>query len=262
MKNVRKFLPALAMLIVSALMLSTASLAWFAMNDVVTAENMSVTIRSESVYLVIAAVDADDVLDADDVRTNGDTSDDGIAIGSTDLLPAAYYQNGQVKGADDFYVQNASQLALSSSWYTAPALSSGSSAIDTSRIVQLDDGFDGYVVRYRYYVTLSTGSDPVNNMQVKNVSVTKGTVNEGTDITPVKVVVACNGVFDEYSSAKTSSTTDFLPTQTLTSANVAEITVYVYYDGNASTVYTENLADLSDANITFQLKVGSDPVSP
>ena len=43
MKNTRKLIPALAMLLVSAVMMSTASFAWFTMNSTVKAEGMQIT---------------------------------------------------------------------------------------------------------------------------------------------------------------------------------------------------------------------------
>ena len=47
MKNMRKLVPAFAMLMVAAIMMSTASFAWFSMNTTATATGMSVTAKSE-----------------------------------------------------------------------------------------------------------------------------------------------------------------------------------------------------------------------
>ena len=46
MKKMRRLIPAIAMLLVSAVMLSTASFAWFTMNEQVTATGMTVTAQS------------------------------------------------------------------------------------------------------------------------------------------------------------------------------------------------------------------------
>ena len=54
MKTTRKILPALVMLLVSAIMLSTASYAWFASNSTVTATGMSVKVKANNYYLEIA----------------------------------------------------------------------------------------------------------------------------------------------------------------------------------------------------------------
>ena len=60
MKMTRKLIPALVMLLVSAIMLSTASFAWFASNDKVTATNMTVTANSAQQFLQISATNGDD----------------------------------------------------------------------------------------------------------------------------------------------------------------------------------------------------------
>ena len=54
MKMTRKLIPAFVMLIVSAIMLSTASFAWFATNRTVSANNMSVTANANTKYLHIS----------------------------------------------------------------------------------------------------------------------------------------------------------------------------------------------------------------
>ena len=54
MKMTRKLIPALVMLLVSAIMLSTASFAWFASNEKVTATGMSVTANSAQQFLQIS----------------------------------------------------------------------------------------------------------------------------------------------------------------------------------------------------------------
>lgn len=53
MKSYKKIVPAIAMLVISAITLTSASYAWFSMNRQVTATGMNVTVKSES-SLVIA----------------------------------------------------------------------------------------------------------------------------------------------------------------------------------------------------------------
>ena len=65
MKKFRKLIPALCMLLVSALFVGTSTYAWFSMNTQVTATNMQVTAKSNATYLLI---------DTADNGTNKDTS--------------------------------------------------------------------------------------------------------------------------------------------------------------------------------------------
>ena len=53
MKKMRRMIPALCMLLVSAIMLSTASYAWFTMNEAVTATGMQVTAKAGDIFLEI-----------------------------------------------------------------------------------------------------------------------------------------------------------------------------------------------------------------
>ena len=55
MKLTKKLIPALGMLVLSACMLVTSTFAWFAMNDVVKATNMTVSAKGDQVYLQLVA---------------------------------------------------------------------------------------------------------------------------------------------------------------------------------------------------------------
>ena len=55
MKKMRRLIPAVAMLMVAAVMLSTASFAWFTMNDVVTASGMQVQAKAAGNLLISKA---------------------------------------------------------------------------------------------------------------------------------------------------------------------------------------------------------------
>lgn len=53
MKLTKKLIPAIGMLVLSAVMLATSSFAWFSMNSQVTASGMSVTAKADQIYLQI-----------------------------------------------------------------------------------------------------------------------------------------------------------------------------------------------------------------
>ena len=58
MKLTKKLIPALGMLMLSAVMLVTSSFAWFSMNTDVTATGMNVTAKGDQVYLQIVTTEA------------------------------------------------------------------------------------------------------------------------------------------------------------------------------------------------------------
>ena len=54
MKKTRKLIPALAMLLLSAVLMSTASFAWFSMNDKVTVNGMEIQAMADQTFLLIS----------------------------------------------------------------------------------------------------------------------------------------------------------------------------------------------------------------
>lgn len=268
MKMSKKILPALAMLIVSAVMLSTASFAWFALSEQVEANGMSVSIKSDSLYLLIAAVNKETAGGEDKVTTAtltaaqlqgvgenaqklGSTSAEGYAIGTTEIYPAAYYQ-GNVKREDGKVVNSGVDFADHTYWYTATAASPDNFAMDADGAETLT-GFNGYVVRYRYYVTLDVGSNDMDILRVKSLKISDHSDADGATLDPVKVVVACGAQKEEFSVSKDAGEVDLTGGEDLTSRGALEIILYVYYDGNDPTVTTNNVAAISSADIIFTL---------
>jgi hypothetical protein len=98
MKATKKIIPALVMLLVSAVLLSTASYAWFSMNTTVTATGMSVTATVSSNLLI-----AGDELDSTTIKAESAfiTTYNGSSI--TGILEPV----STVNGKDYFYTTNA-----------------------------------------------------------------------------------------------------------------------------------------------------------
>ena len=258
MKMSKTIIPALAMLVVSAVMLTTASLAWFAMNNQVSATNMSVNIKSDSMFLYIAAA-PDDTTEyrSQDVITNGGTSANGIPIGYestgstenkvylTDIYPSAY---------DRETIDTLDALNTPSNWYTASALAPGASAIDNTTKEALGD-FKGYVVRYKYYLTLSEGSNSISKLAITDFELSMKVGGENK-VLPVKVVIASDAGIEELKYGSTGTSQNFnLLSQTLVENEVACFYLFVYYDGNEDSVYTNNIDNIDSASISFKVSV-------
>ena len=278
MKMSKKILPALAMLIVSAVMLSTASFAWFAMGESVTANGMSVSIKSDSLYLLIAAVNEETIAEGYTAETTvltaeqlqaykngtsgekvGSTSAEGYAIGTTDIYPSAFYQEDVLMGKDNsgnrtVGVTKGTDLANAAIWYTATAENADASAMKDGTDTPLTS-FDGYVVRYRYYVTLDKGSNAMDTLTVSNLTITlPDPAGSGTHVKPVRVIVACGDQMEEFNQGRAGTVDLTGENGSIDDQTALEIILYVYYDGNDSTVTTNAVAAISDAEITFTLK--------
>lgn len=90
MKKMRRLIPAIAMLLVSAVMLSTASFAWFTMNESVTATGMEVKAKASGNLLISESkmTAADQAITV--ALTNRNTN------GATDIIPVTYTTTWQV----------------------------------------------------------------------------------------------------------------------------------------------------------------------
>jgi hypothetical protein len=89
MKNTRKLIPAIAMLVVSAVMLTTASYAWFTMSTQATAEGMKVKAVASSSLLIVDATEAPELTDF----KSADGSVEFTVENPTSLEPAARVEN-------------------------------------------------------------------------------------------------------------------------------------------------------------------------
>ncbi|MBQ3015398.1 MAG: hypothetical protein IJD79_01305 [Clostridia bacterium] len=239
MKLSRKILPALAMLLVSAIMLTTASFAWFAMNRSVEANGMSVNIQSDSVYLLIA----DGTKTAEEIQTAKATVATGTPTGTLDIFPTAHHAT---KG---------SEFDTVGKWYTKSADDPSSSASTGSETALTD--FNEYVVRYTYSLVLAAGSNEVSNLVLTSFTFTASDDSAASGaaqtLAPVRAVIACG---DNYVEVKNG---DEVPSTvlaaTVNDTDVVTLKVYIYYDGNDTSVYTNNIANLEDVDFTFTVGV-------
>lgn len=243
MKISKTLLPALVMLLVSAVMLSTASFAWFAMQDTVDATGMNVSVKSDSLYLYIQAAAAEGDAPAASVIVEGNKkSDDGKALGGNDSIKPAAIETGKNSLED---------LLKPGSWYTARSADPGESTISGNKTYLTTGNFGEYVVTYKFYVTIAQGSQDISALKITNFSLTG---DDGKDL-PVKVVIASEAGSEEFDSKKTAGAGNLLASNdTLTVGEVVSFYVFVYYDGNDKSVFTNNLAKISQANISFSVQ--------
>ncbi len=246
MKNAKKLVPALAMLLVSALMLTTASFAWFVMNADVEATGMNVTIASDSRYLLISS----DKTTAAEIQAQKGVEATGTPISGfdkTDLYPVAH--NDTV---------TSDTVGTASSWYTMTGTSTtdGTGTGDQKAVSDLK----GYVVKYTYYLTMQAGSPDGSKLRLQDaVEVAASTTNTkdgATDLTPVSVIIVCGDNLIELNEDNSwKETTATTLAETVTDDAATQVDVYVYYDGNNDAVYTNNFSSLANADISFNLVV-------
>lgn len=241
MKSARKLIPALAMLLISAVLMSTASFAWFSMSTSVSATGMQITAKASSVYLLINTGENDTA--AEIQAANAKTIPLAITAEDSKVYPAAHET-----------LANATAASTLTNWYYKVADTPGAST-STGEKTTLTS-FDGYVLRKTVYITLAAGSNEAANLKVTGATFASNNSATGSGtktFEPVKVVVASSTAVVELDKSTTSSAT--VLAASLSDSTVITLDIYIYYDGNNDAVYTNNVANLDGATISLTFGV-------
>lgn len=261
MKTMKKLIPALAMLLVSAVLLGTSTFAWFSMNSTVTATGMQVVAKSDNTYLLISKTNttASAIQTENIITVNVDVSDSEAkvypsapAVSAAEagyLTTSGKTTSGATITTAGVQVDNGTKAANVANWYTANAIAPSASTIDTTTARQLES-FTNYVIVKTVYLTVASGANGINNLTVTPTFTVK---TSGDDLTAAKVIVATSdGGFTTLSSANNGNSIDIKGSNTtLTDTTVLTVTLYIYYDGNVDRVYTNNMANLKGVDISL-----------
>ena len=253
MKKFRKLIPALALLIVSAVLMSTASYAWFSMNTQVTATGMEVTAKSNSTYLLIDNVD-----NASTKTTSAETKAAAFVTGGTNatnsdaVVYPVYYAaaTGTMPGTAD---SGASLAVTAGHWYTARNRNSDNATDATLNVQDLGTSAPvAYVCTYNAWLSLSTDSEPYNGKLTLTSTVASG--DAGTSV----VVVLSDGTTNE--TLKLVNGTPYQTTNNfaVTATSSIAVTFYVYIDGTTTNVYSDyiNAPNTLTGNISVVFDLG------
>lgn len=241
MKKFRKLVPALCMLLISAVLLGTSTFAWFSMNTTVTATGMQVTAKTDHTYLLIS-----DTNDKDTLQTNPTAANRKVdfAMGTaSELAPSAHETFGATGASTD--------AATVGKWYSAQGKTPDKTDMKDDTKTALT-GFDGYVLTKSVYITVTKDSKVATNLKV-SATITNNTAPATTDISPLKVLVVCGDRYVELApDALTSATVlaDQIKSDALT-----KVDIYIYYDGNHANVTTNNSANLGGATVELTFAV-------
>ena len=245
MKMTRKLIPAFVMLIVSAIMLSTASFAWFATNREVTAKNMSVTANASIKFLHIST-QANDGFDTEVDAANAEKTVDLIhAKIATDNKTVSWYLGDS---AESDKVGTTDSTPLSSDKVSA-------------EVDPADPADSLYALINTFYFKMSDTS----NVNLTNLTVSEITVSGASNLkTALRVLVVGADGAQIWKVAEAGATTlvnaggnnaQYLITSAITNASPAtqSVKVYVYYDGEDASAYSDNAENLGamTVNVTF-----------
>lgn len=240
MKMTRKLIPALVMLLVSAIMLSTASFAWFASNDKVAATGMSVNAKAAQQFLQISA-------------TNGDDFD--ITATATGTIPSAGVElvHATIDDSDNKTV----------TWGVGTSTEVDDANVD-SALTNVSVS-DRYALINTFYLKLSEGSTgSLTNILARQITVTANgcSIKEALRI----LIVGPDGaMLYSYRNADASgkitlavdgsNSADVLVSE-LTDSETEQITVYAFFDGADVIANTAAATNLS--NMSFEILFATD----
>lgn len=234
MKKFKKLIPALCMLLISAVLMGTSTYAWFSMNKTVTATGMQVTAQSNSTYLLIATGDAK-TAEAIQVLT-GNTK--ATVTGNQTLYPAAFNNSTDALEVDDASKDtktgNDGKTTIAAhKWYTANSTSSSDAKTRTTNVKQIDDApseeFQKYVRTDVFYLALTKDSEAYANKTLK-VDFAKGE----SDDAAIAIVVEINEVY--FILDATTATCKFNGITIPNTGNALVVNVYTFINGASTNV--------------------------
>lgn len=234
---------ALAMLLVSAVLLATSSFAWFSMNTTVSVTGLEITAKSDSVYLLIGTGTNDT---ASEIQAAKTTSVE-LVIDNAGITvhPSAHTSA----------VTNSTSANNPSNWFYKLADEPDASESTKEANVLTSENYLDYVIHSVCYITVAKGSNPAANLVVDEVTVASNGSASGASATfaPVKILVATSYAAAEFSQTVVSSNT--VLADEVTDDSVVQIDVFIYYDGEDEAVFTNNTANLDGAQISIKFAV-------
>jgi len=187
----KKLIPAIVLLLISAMIMATASYAWFSMNTQVTATGMQVKAKAES-GLLISELSATNAT-WDNSATGGTSSPYSMIPTSTVNGTAWFHANSKGTGSSASATSSANSTDLVSAYESLTGLASSTKIAVDSTNCAVDykykevDGTDGYqdsidqgvYVKYTFFLKSSAGEIQCNHVNPGDqyVQITSITVN-------------------------------------------------------------------------------------
>ncbi len=255
MKKMRKIIPALAMLVLSAVMMSTASFAWFSMNTSVTATGMQVTASAGGDLLIsrtsattgfAATVSFSDVEDKNSLKP---VSVSATSVSENDPTPEFYILSNKGEGmtADSYKAGTNATFALETTdgnyWKeTVWVMSSGAAVNNLTAKIEVENGTGAHAMDKSLRVMIVVNSKaafiyaPISGYTQKYQAITS---NAGASTTDETITVATDSILD-----------------TIAKDGVAQLDIYIWYEGQDEACKSANAYSLQQTSfkVTFDAK--------
>ena len=273
MKISRKILPAFAMLVISAVMLSTASFAWFAVSSEAKATGMAVGVKSDSAFLVI-----DNDINGANIDSNYSefsVSFTEDAASTTNLIAPTAFDASKMPVVGANYAQTVynhmttapgTDDGTSTPWYTHTGESVSDGSIsdadpNATYIPRTVAGLQTYVKVYTVWLAVAQGTSGLTMDNVKPSVTINGSP-------AVSVLIVGPDGYAHFSNEEDGASTN-LPLVECTDlgvdvpdgvidknidSNKVRVDIYVYYNGHHGTITTSNLFENAIKNTDIEVK--------
>lgn len=233
---------AIAMVLVAAVALGSATFAWFVTNNKVDATTSTISAQSNAAFMYIRNKDNDN---------KDKTSDTADITENKALYPATWanhFDANKVASTDAAVYQ----------FESATALSPTASTIDATKRYAIGDPDSAEVLnKYAVKNTFKVGTkgtkltNLVVNPEDNGISITGDATSNANLDSALRILVKCGSnwvLCDKSKVLEDSSNGSKLLATEVTPENEVEVDVYVFYDGDDSAIYTNNLGSLKDAS--------------
>ena len=224
------------------------------MNDAVQVTGMQVQAKSNTTYLLISNANTDDVAPANAAAIQAENDGAGFTsvalTGSSALYPVAPASALTVgsSGSHTNYAAGA-DAGQPTYWYTMIGTDPTSTGYVGKEHTEQDvtGSSASYVLKKTFYFTIAAGANGATDLVVDSVTITN------TAAAVRCLVVGPNGNSELYTESSDTDSIVLVPT--LNNTTVYAVTVYVYYDGNYSSIYTNNIPSIDAGTVALTFKV-------
>lgn len=227
MNKFKKLVPAICMLLVSAVLMGTSTYAWFSMNTSVTAKGMSVKASTDNAYLIISA----------GTTLSGSEKEASGSLSNVALKPVTV-ANDVTLSSDNIWEV--------SSWGTATS-GNPNDAATSAPVTVLPErtNLGTYIAKQSFMVGIVENSGTAaNDLRLDSLAISNA--NAG-----ITVVVVCGTNLYSHNANVTTGGTEKLADKTAVTTAGVQVDVYIYIEGKNANVKTANAANLQG---TVELK--------
>lgn len=263
MKKFRKLIPALCMLLVSALFVGTSTYAWFSMNKEVSASDMKVKAVSENPYLLINPTSGD--IDAAGWEKNATLAK--TALPTNTQLNLTHNKGVSSTGVVTWTYAVSSDPSKAEEAATQTDLIGASVNENGVLVARETEGGTEKAYALVNDMYFKTANDTVaTNLRLNELTGENAGVKLATDIgvnaleesVRLLFVNPANGATALYdpkvNTITYSDTTNYLAAE-VNNKDAVHIVVYMFFDGTDTQAYTNNAVNLKAVQASFNFKV-------